>query len=115
MCRVLRLVQAAAEIEADMLAGHFDSSLEAYRPKVAQNPDSLRSEAILVLGVRELWQGFTEWSRTQGATERYLNWRFPPIAANLKRWGKEIDSKDAACQFVEYSHFQQVCDIRFYL
>jgi hypothetical protein len=41
----------AAKIETDMASGHFDSSLNAYRPKVDQKLD----QSPPVLSVQALW------------------------------------------------------------
>jgi integrase len=100
----LRLAQAvAAKIEADILAGHFDATLEAYRPKVAK-PDDKPSQ---FLATGELWQRFMEHRRISGTSEFFINNRFRSLARNLARWGGEIDSEDAARQFVEYLRTRQ--------
>ena len=101
----------AARIEADMAAGHFDSTLEAYRPqvdqKVDQKFDSLRGEAIPVLGVVELWQRFTDYRRRDGTSGATIAAKYLPMKANLTRWGGEMDSEDAARQLVEYLRSRQ--------
>jgi integrase len=94
----------AARIEADMAAGHFDSSLESYRPKLDQKLDQ-RSDPVF--GVQELWQMFMDARRLAGTSEFFINNRFKSLARNLARWGGEIDSEDTARQFIEFLRTRQ--------
>ncbi|APB34910.1 phage integrase family protein [Gloeomargarita lithophora Alchichica-D10] len=91
-------------IEDDMAAGLFDASLHRYFPK---DDGKSGTRPVPDLGLLELWQSFTEWSRIQGATERYLNWRYPPMAANLTRWGRQISDSDSAREFMEFLRSRQ--------
>jgi len=94
----------AGRIEMDMAAGHFDSSLESYRPKQDQKVDQ---KVDPVLGVQELWQMFMDARRLAGTSEFFINNRFKSIARNLARWGKDITSEDNARAFIEFLRNRQ--------
>jgi len=94
----------AARIETDMAAGHFDSSLESYRPQVDQKVDQ---KVDPVFGVQELWGMFMDSRRLAGTSEFFINNRFKSLARNLARWGGEINSEDTARQFIEFLRTRQ--------
>jgi integrase len=94
----------AARIETDMAAGHFDATLNSYRPQVDQKVDQTSDP---VLGVQELWQMFMDARRLAGTSEFFINNRFQSLARNLARWGKDITSEDNARAFIEYLRTRQ--------
>ncbi len=101
----LRLAQAvAAKIEADLVAGHFDATLEAYRPKVAK-PDDKPFSQFLATG--ELWEKYTLHRQQEGIAGVSIAGRFKPLRNNLIRWGGQITDVDTARAFIEYLRSRQ--------
>ncbi|WP_157776231.1 tyrosine-type recombinase/integrase [Gloeomargarita lithophora] len=101
----LNLAQGvAAKVEADIVAGHFDPTLEAYRPKVAKRDQELAKCGLASL---ELWQRFTESRRQDGTSESFISNRFGSLAKNFERWDGQIDSENTARGFLEFLRSRQ--------
>jgi len=78
----------AARIETDMAAGHFDATLNSYRPQVDQKVDQKFDP---VFGVQELWQRFTDYRRVDGTSGATIAAKYLPMLANLTRWKGDIE------------------------
>jgi len=94
----------AARIETDMAAGHFDATLNSYRPQVDQKVDQKFDP---VLGVVELWERFTDYRRGDGTSGSTIAAKYLPMKANLTRWKGDIESEPSAREFVEYLRSRQ--------
>ncbi|MCS7032295.1 MAG: hypothetical protein NZL92_12325, partial [Gloeomargarita sp. SKYG116] len=93
----------AAKIETDMAAGHFDVSLEAYKPKVDQKLDQTRDP---VLSTGELWQMYMEVKRPDVSGQRIAA-VYEPILANLRRYGRDIADLESAQGFINLLRSRQ--------
>ena len=85
----------ASEIERDMALGNFDSTLVKYRPCKALDP-------IVPPSTPELWEKFMEHRRydSNPPSPQAIASRYRPIAANLRRFGKDITSSFEALKFI---------------
>jgi integrase len=96
---VNRAIALAEVIEREMQIGVFDQSLERYFPKESQQE--------VVLSTGKLWELFTESRRQEGTSGATITAKYQPMAANLERWARAIDSEDTARAFVDYLRSRQ--------
>ena len=92
-----------SEIERDIALGCFDKTLEKYRPQTTEEP-------IAPITTLELWNIFTEHRRNDGnrpPSPQAIESRYKPIAANLTRFGKNIDSDFTALEFMNVLRSRQ--------
>lgn len=84
----------AAEIELDIALQRFDSTLLKYKAVQAVEPAPQPTTL-------DLWQKFTEHRRQAGQTSgQSIASRYIPLAANLKRFGKDIEGEASAIAFI---------------
>jgi integrase len=85
----------ASEIERDMALGAFDSTLVKYKPSKVLDP-------IAPPSTLELWERFIEYRRhdSNPPSPQAIASRYRPIAANLRRFSKDITSDFEALEFV---------------
>lgn len=86
----------AAEIERDIALGLFDCTLEKYKPAKITEP-------IAPPTTLELWDKFIQHRLSdpnRPPSSQAISSRYKPIASNLKRFNKDIDSDFTALEFI---------------
>ncbi len=89
-----------AEIERDIALEVFDRTLAKYRPTKATDPIARPSTL-------ELWEQFIEYRRSVNTSEEAISSRYRPIAANLRRFGRDIETEPTALEFVSLLRSRQ--------
>jgi len=82
----------ACEVELDIASGNFDPTFDQYFPREAApiaRPTTL-----------ELWEQFIEHRRNAHTSEQAVASRYGLIAANLRRFKKDIETEFTALEFV---------------
>jgi integrase len=87
--------QKAAQIEADILAGEYDPSLNTYR--IIAAPPMAESTGSTV----ELFEQFTEFKRLDGISGQTLSTKYRALRANLARFGRDVLTTDDARAVVD--------------
>lgn len=99
--------KVAKQIESDMAAeragihGVYDYSREKYKPKPPAEPEAKS------ISTAELFELFTEHRRSEGTSGQAITARYRPLLANLKRFGKDIESEAVARKFIGYLRSRQ--------
>lgn len=87
--------ERAAAIEADVIAGNYDLSLEKY--KIIRPVVSLPQSAYTV----ELFDSFIAFKRASGIAGQTLSTKFRALRSNLNRYGKPITTAADALAMVQ--------------
>ncbi|PZO55452.1 MAG: hypothetical protein DCF15_10405 [Phormidesmis priestleyi] len=84
----------AAQIEADMVSGHYDSTLDKYRLIAKPQP------VAAALPTAELFDQFTEKKRRDGTSELAINTKYKALRSNIARYGAGVVTADDAHELV---------------
>ncbi len=90
----------AAEIQADIVYGRFDPTLDKYR----EQPEAI---APVELGTPQLFEQFIDYRRKDGTSGQRIAAVYKPMLSNLKRFGRCIEDEEAAREFVEMLRSRQ--------
>ncbi len=80
----------AAQIQADIALERFDPTLKKYR-----QAENTQTPATI-----DLWAKFTEYRIAQGTKPATIDAKYKPIASNLTRFGRSIESPAQALAFI---------------
>lgn len=92
--------EVVKRIERDLNYGEFDPTFTRYLPETP-TPETPK------LSTLELWQRFTDYRREQGTSGQALTSRYAPIASNLKRFGRDIETISETREFVDLLRTRQ--------
>jgi integrase len=84
----------ANEIEADILKGEFDPTLDRYRDQ-AGNPTPIAPSTV------ELFDQFIAYKVSEGLSGQAVSAKYNSLRANIERLGKDVQSIDDARDLVE--------------
>lgn len=91
----------AGKIQEDIALGHFDHSLEKYRDKEPEAPQTVKSDTV------SLFTKFIVFRRQDGTSGQSIAAKYKPLLSNLKRFGCNIDDSGSACEFIELLRSRQ--------
>jgi integrase len=91
----------AARIEADLLTGHYDPSLEKYQIGNRQQQPSAAPSTV------ELFEQFTAKKRLEGVSGQAITTKYHALRSNIARYGEDITSPDQARQLVNMLRARQ--------
>ncbi len=89
----------ACEIEFDIASEKFDPTFEKYFPR--------ETTPIARPTTLELWEKFIDYRISCNTSEESISSRYRPIAANLRRFGKDIETESSALEFVSLLRSRQ--------
>lgn len=87
--------QKAAQIEADIISGKYDETLDSYRV-IALAPSAQSSTPTA-----ELFDQFTEFKRLDGTSGQTISTKYRALRSNIARFGRNVLTTDGARQLVE--------------
>lgn len=87
--------QKAAQIEADMVSGKYDETLDRYRVIASALP------AQSATPTPELFDQFAEFKRQDGTSGQTLSTKYRALRSNIARFGRNVLTTDDARQLVE--------------
>lgn len=90
----------AAEIQADIVYGRFDPSLDKYRPQA----DAI---AVVELGTSHLFEQFIDYRRKDGTSGQAIASRYKSLLSNIKRFGRSIEDEETARELVDFLRSRQ--------
>lgn len=84
----------AAQIEADMVSGNYDTTLNKYRLIAKPQP------VTAALPTAELFDQFTEKKRREGTSKLAINTKYKALRSNIARYGADVVTTDDAYKLV---------------
>lgn len=87
--------QKAAQIEADIISGGYDPSLDSYRV-ISSAPLAPTSTPTV-----ELFEQFTEFKRLDGISGQTISTKYRALRSNIARFGRDILTTEDARQLVD--------------
>ena len=93
----------ASEIREDIALQRFDTTLDKYRPS-EKGPEPQK------LSTAEIFAQFMEHRRQGGTSGQAISSRYKPLLANIKRFGRDIETQSDAQEFVELLRSRQ-CEL----